>query len=81
MDKFDTSFKISLIDKKNIKELNYIYEVYRAKETGIKRGDSYLVISSNFEMVSLNKTQLSNYQSTVNSILKKIEDKLNKQSL
>lgn len=81
MDKFDTDFRISLIDKKNIKELNYIYEVYKSKETGMKRGDSYLVISSNFEMVSLNKEQINNYQSTVRTLVKRTEEKINKSSI
>ncbi len=81
LDRFDEKLGISLLDKKHLKEINYIYETYKSRETGMKRGDSYIVISANFDIVSLDRSQIKNYLMTMKSLATKLEDWLRDQYL
>lgn len=72
LDKYGDKLNLNEIDKRNLKELNYLYDLGEQRQAGVKKGDSYLVVSADYEMFSLNKSRIRNYL----EVLKTLNDKL-----
>jgi len=72
LDKYGDKLNINEMDKRNLKELNYLHKLGEQRQTGVRKGDSYLVVSADYEMFSLNKSRIRNYL----DVLRTLNDKL-----
>ena len=48
LDKFGTKLGLSMSDMKFLKEINYVYDLIEHGKTSLKKGNTYIVVSTDF---------------------------------